>query len=87
MILHYGLKETGGNYSSMKKRCEKYQIDTSHFTGQGWNKEGHENFACNIDLEQRLVLHDKRQPSSKTKKILLNHKLKENACEICGCIN
>ena len=35
MILHYGLKETGGNYSSMQKRCEKYQIDTSHFTGQG----------------------------------------------------
>ena len=87
MILHYGLKETGGNYSSMQKRCEKYQIDTSHFTGQGWNKEGHENFAGNIDLKQRLALHEKKQPSSKTKEVLLNHKLKENKCEICGCVN
>ena len=26
----------------------------------------------------------KKQPSSKTKDVLINHKLKENKCEICG---
>ena len=85
MLLYYGLRETGGNYTAMQNRCKKYEIDTSHFTGQGWNKEGHENFAGNIDLQKRFSIHNKRQPSSKTKKVLLIHNLKENKCEICGC--
>jgi hypothetical protein len=35
MLKEFGLKETGGNYSGMQKRCEKLDVDTSHFTGQG----------------------------------------------------
>ena len=29
----------GGNYGTIKRKIAKYNIDTSHFTGQGWNKE------------------------------------------------
>lgn len=35
MLKEFSLKETGGNYSGMQKRCEKLKVDTSHFTGQG----------------------------------------------------
>lgn len=34
MLQKFGLKETGGNYSGMQKRCKKFGIDTSHFNGQ-----------------------------------------------------
>ena len=85
MLQKFGLKETGGNYSEMKERCKKFDVDISHFTGQGWNKLGHPNFGNNIDLEKRFTKHDRRINADKTKKILLNHKLKEYKCEICGC--
>lgn len=84
MLKEFGLKETGGNYSGMQKRCEKLDVDTSHFTGQGWNKLGHPNFGNNIDLSKRFIKHEKRINAAKTKDILLNHKLKEYKCEICG---
>lgn len=35
MLQKFNLKETGGNYEGMQKRCEKFNIDISHFTGQG----------------------------------------------------
>jgi 5-methylcytosine-specific restriction endonuclease McrA len=78
------LKETGGNYESMKKRCKKMNINTSHFTGQVWNQFGHPNYGNNIDISKRFVKHSKRISASKTKEVLLNHKLKEYKCEICG---
>lgn len=28
----------GGNYKTVKNNLEKFGIDTSHFTGQRWNK-------------------------------------------------
>lgn len=33
-----GIKEAGGNYSTMRKFIQKHGIDTSHFTGHGWSK-------------------------------------------------
>jgi len=85
MLQKFDLKETGGNYSEMRKRCEQLGVDISHFTGQGWNKLGHPSFGNSIDLEKRFVKHEKKVSADKTKKILLNHNLKEYKCEICGC--
>jgi len=33
-----GLQMTGGNHSSIKKYIRHYDLDTSHFRGQGWAK-------------------------------------------------
>lgn len=33
-----GLKAAGGNFLTVKRAIQKFNIDTSHFTGQGWNK-------------------------------------------------
>jgi hypothetical protein len=32
------IKPCGGNYSTIKKHIKEFSIDTSHFTGQKWNK-------------------------------------------------
>jgi len=33
-----GLRKAGGNYYTMKRHLQRLQIDTSHWTGQGWSK-------------------------------------------------
>lgn len=33
-----GIVPAGGNYQTIKRRIKKHKIDTSHFTGQSWNK-------------------------------------------------
>lgn len=38
LLNSYGLKYTGGNYRAMQRRVRFYNIDTSHFTGQRWNR-------------------------------------------------
>ena len=32
-----GIKPVGGNYKTIKDKIAKFNIDNSHFTGQGWN--------------------------------------------------
>lgn len=34
-----GIEPKGGNYNSIKKLLQKLNVDTSHWTGQGWNKD------------------------------------------------
>lgn len=38
MCRQLGLIPAGGNYASIKRRIARYDIDVSHFTGQGWKK-------------------------------------------------
>ena len=33
------LRVAGGNYANMKKTLQRYNIDCSHWTGQGWSKD------------------------------------------------
>ena len=84
LILYFSLKETGGNYKNLQKKCEEFDVDVSHFTGRGWNKLGHPNYGNNIVLEERLCKHTTKKPANKTKEILINHKIKKNKCEKCG---
>lgn len=34
-----GLRPTGGNYLHMKRKLQQLNVDTSHWTGQAWNRE------------------------------------------------
>lgn len=38
VIRFLGRKQAGGTQSHLKSKIEKFEIDTSHFTGQGHNK-------------------------------------------------
>ena len=41
VIKTLGLIPAGGNYSTIKKFISRLDLDVSHFTGQGWNKENY----------------------------------------------
>ena len=43
----------GGNYSTVKKRIENFQIDISHFLGKGSNKN--RNFGPKRDISEYLL--------------------------------
>lgn len=38
LLRRLGLKVNGGNHRTITIRLKEYEIDTSHFTGQLWNK-------------------------------------------------
>ena len=38
VIKKVGLIPAGGNYTTLKRKCQLYQIDTSHFIGSAWNQ-------------------------------------------------
>lgn len=38
LLRNLGLNVTGGTHRLIKGRVREYEIDTSHFTGQGWNR-------------------------------------------------
>lgn len=85
MLNKLNLRETGGNYSNIRNRCKEFDIDTSHFFGQGWNKIDHPSFGKNsIPLKEYFVKGTKRVSSSKIKARILNNGLKKYECEICG---
>ena len=38
VIRKIGLRVAGGNFNTISKYIQLYNIDTSHFSGQTWNK-------------------------------------------------
>ncbi len=77
-----GLSPKGGNYRVFKKFQKLYEIDTSHFTGQGHLKGKTHNFNT-IPLEKILV-QNYDYNSNKLRKRLISEGIKEHKCECCG---
>ena len=86
MILELNLKETGGNYSNIQKRCKEFGVNTNHFFGPAWNKLGQPmfNLKNGTPIESFFIKGEKKISSSKVKNRVLNNGLKEYKCEICG---
>lgn len=71
----------GGNYQTTNRRIEKLNIDTSHFTGQAWNRGkviGPKRPIGEYLKENSVV------QSFKLKSRLITEGLKEHKCECCG---
>ena len=79
-----GLKPVGGNYKTVKNNLEKFGIDTSHFTGQRWNKglKFFEKTAI-IPLED-ILKPNVKYSSSVLRERLIACGLKQPICEVCG---
>lgn len=75
-----GLAAKGGNYSNLDRWIEEYSLDTSHFTGQLWNKG--QNTPIN-DLED-ILKPNTNYSSNRLKDRLVTEGLKEDKCEVCG---
>jgi Zn finger protein HypA/HybF involved in hydrogenase expression len=77
-----GVSPRGGNYRVFKKFEKLYEIDTSHFTGQGHLRGKTHNFNT-IPLDEILV-KDYEYSSNKLRKRLISEGIKEHKCECCG---
>ena len=79
-----GLRDVGSNFKIIKKYVEEYNIDTSHFRGQTWNKGmGNTDYAAYNKLEN--ILKENTNFKSDTLKYrLVKEGLKQWKCEKCG---
>lgn len=77
-----GVSPRGGNYRVFKKFEKLYEVDTSHFTGQGHLRGKTHNFNT-IPLDEILV-KDYEYSSNKLRKRLISEGIKEHKCECCG---
>ena len=71
----------GGNYQTTNRRIKKLNIDTSHFTGQAWNKG--QTIGPKRDIKEYLS-NEFPILSHKLKNRLIKEGLKEHKCECCG---
>ncbi len=80
------LKEAGGNYANIQKRVKQFNIDTSHFHGQVWNKG--KTWSKVKDLSEVLVENSTystglHRSSYQLKNQLFKLGYKEKICEVC----
>lgn len=68
------VQDGGGTMQSLKKMYEELNIDTSHFKGQGWNKN-------NFNYDTFTEFSYKKSGSSTTQALIA---LKGCKCEKCG---
>jgi hypothetical protein len=83
VLLKINLKAAGGNYAQIKKYIKEFGLDSSHFTGQGWNKGLIFPLKPAIPLKELLVRGSTYQ-SYKLKKRLFSEGVKLPKCEECG---
>lgn len=79
------LKVAGSNYDTVKRKIEELGLDTSHMTGQGWNKgERFTPLKKLMPLSEILVIHSPFVNANHLKERLLKEGIKERKCEYCG---
>jgi hypothetical protein len=83
MCRKLGARPSGGNYKIVHNAIDEYQLDVSHFRGQGWNVGLKFKPKTSRDLSEILVKGSTFQ-SFKLKKRLFDSGLKEKRCESCG---
>lgn len=81
---YLGLVPRGGNYKTIKFKIKEYNIDTTHFTGQGWNVGLTFRPQKMFTATEALVENSPCKCLNSIKRILIREKLKEYKCEICG---
>ncbi len=83
VIRRLGLIPAGGNYDQVQARIRELALDTSHFTGMGWNVGL--QFRPNPPLPlDELLVRDRRTGSHRLKQRLVQAGLKRLVCELCG---
>lgn len=77
------LKPAGGNYKIINNRIQSLKLDTSHFTGKGWNTnlKFQPKVAKPID---KILVENSNYQSYKLSKRLIKEGIKEKRCECCG---
>jgi hypothetical protein len=78
-----GLKPVGGNYRTIKKYLNSYEIDTSHFTGKGHLKGKNCPWKKKQPLGEILIKYSTYSVWH-LKRRLINEGVLEYKCAVCG---
>ncbi len=80
-----GLVPAGGNYKTVHTRIKRLGLDTSHFTGAGWNVGArYRSFGRKAALEEILVVNSPYAFTHGLRGRLLKEGRKKHQCEGCG---
>lgn len=80
-----GLVPAGGNYKTVQSRIKRLGLDTSHFTGKGWNTGArYSSFGRKASLVEILIEGSTYHFTHGLKKRLLKENIKAWLCEGCG---
>jgi hypothetical protein len=84
---YFNIKPMGGSLGNLRKRCVEYDIDTTHFTGQAWNKgkvlKSKRKTADEILIDNTNSSSKRRTHRYQLKRALLEKDIKEK-CSECG---
>jgi 5-methylcytosine-specific restriction endonuclease McrA len=76
------VKICASNYRKVHKKIKELKLNTSHFTGQGWNIG-----KTHADISEKNLLeylnNNKKVQSNRLKKALIKFNYKKNECEKC----
>jgi len=79
------IRPVGGNYKTIKSKLLLWNIDFSHFTGQGWNiGRRFKPFNKKYPLSEILIENSTYTNSHRLKNRLMCEGLKSHKCEKCG---
>ena len=79
------IRPAGGNYATIKRKIKKLGIDTSHFTGQGWNVgERFKPITRTTPMNEILVENSTYTNTNCLRKRLVGEGYKPSKCESCG---
>jgi len=85
VLINIGLKPSGGNYYHITKKIKDYNIDITHFLGQGWskNKISPRKYTKEEFILKILTINSNYR-SHLLKLKLYDYGLKFKYCEKCG---
>lgn len=78
VLRQLGYNTSGGRYSWIKRLIVKYNIDTSHFTGQGWKRDSIRYLSTDLFSENSTISRSRVRDT-----ILRNHII-DYRCAFCG---
>lgn len=81
VLRELGLTPAGGNYTTVNHFVDEYDLDTSHWKGQGWSAG--RKFQPKRQLSEYLV-KGRRCQYNRLRKRLVSEGVKERRCEWCG---
>ena len=83
---YLNLKVGGSQYIKMKQIATELNVDTSHFLGQGWNKNNISGFLKHktISLSEILIKNSNFLNTHRLKLKLIKKGIKTRMCEICN---
>ena len=85
VLSRIGLVPAGGNYKTVHNRIERLGLDTSHFTGAGWNVGARYRMVGQpFSWDGILVENSAYTSTFRLRNRLIEYGLKEAKCEGCG---